>query len=192
MFLGFSCRKLEAIEILTLLITRHAKYLSVTLRSVRVTTAAVGGRAVSTSYITWVCVCNFIYPALKAHAPHYIVICDLSGSTTSLHSNSQTEWFSEKKRTDNKICVLSLKYYINRHTQPCSSNILVFIQHYHVFRLSTSAIMRDASVYKKCKKGRGLPDDGWWRRPKHVVVLNKNQHIRPAWLCLSVDIRQLW
>jgi hypothetical protein len=27
-------------------------------------------------------VCSLSYPACKAHAPNYIVICDLSGSTT--------------------------------------------------------------------------------------------------------------
>jgi hypothetical protein len=40
-----------------------------------------------------------------------------------------------------KITV-SLKCYINRKTQPYRSNILVFIQHYYVFWLSTSAIIR--------------------------------------------------
>jgi len=35
-----------------------------------------------------------------------------------------------------------LKCYINRQTQPCRSNILVFIQHYCMFRLSISAMMR--------------------------------------------------
>ena len=29
-------------------------------------------------YIFWVCVCSPSYPASKAHAPYYIVICDLS------------------------------------------------------------------------------------------------------------------
>jgi len=28
-----------------------------------------------------VCICNIRYPACKAHAPYYIVICGLSGST---------------------------------------------------------------------------------------------------------------
>ena len=32
-------------------------------------------------YIFRVCVCSFSHPAFKVHAPFYIVICDLSGST---------------------------------------------------------------------------------------------------------------
>jgi hypothetical protein len=36
-------------------------------------------------YIFWVCVCNLSYPACKAHAPYYIVICGLSGSTIFVH-----------------------------------------------------------------------------------------------------------
>jgi hypothetical protein len=31
--------------------------------------------------IFWVCVCSLSYPACKAHAPYYIVICGLSGCT---------------------------------------------------------------------------------------------------------------
>jgi len=27
-------------------------------------------------------VCNLIYPACKAHAPYYIVVCDMYGCTT--------------------------------------------------------------------------------------------------------------
>ena len=36
-------------------------------------------------YIFWVCVCSLSFPACKAHAPDYIVICGLSGSTTFFH-----------------------------------------------------------------------------------------------------------
>jgi hypothetical protein len=37
-----------------------------------------------------VCVCSFSYPACKAHAPYYIVICLLYGSITFIsHSISQ-------------------------------------------------------------------------------------------------------
>jgi len=36
-------------------------------------------------YIFQVCVCGFSYPACKAHASHYIVICGLSVSTVYFH-----------------------------------------------------------------------------------------------------------
>jgi len=44
-------------------------------------------------YIFRVCVCSLRYPACNAHAPHYIVICGLSGSTIFLHIISQTVRF---------------------------------------------------------------------------------------------------
>ena len=39
-------------------------------------------------------VCSLIYPAGKAHVPHYIVICVLSGSTTFFHIISLMKRFS--------------------------------------------------------------------------------------------------
>jgi hypothetical protein len=38
-----------------------------------------------------VCVCSLSYPACKAHAPHYIVMCGLSGFTIFFHIISETE-----------------------------------------------------------------------------------------------------
>jgi hypothetical protein len=55
---------------------------NVTSRCVRVTTVAVKSNKY---YIVWVCVCSLSYPTCKAHAPYYIVICDLSGSTIFFH-----------------------------------------------------------------------------------------------------------
>ena len=52
---------------------------------VRVTIVAV----VSNKYcIFWVCVSSLSYPARKAHAPHYIVICGQSGTTMFFHMTS--------------------------------------------------------------------------------------------------------
>jgi hypothetical protein len=59
---------------------------NVTLRRVRVTTVAA-----SITYSE--CVCSFSYSACKAHAPYYIVICGMPGSTMFFHIIS----FSEKK-----------------------------------------------------------------------------------------------
>jgi hypothetical protein len=47
-------------------------------------------------YIFWVCVCSLSYPACNAHAPYYIVICDLPRSTTFSHIISKMARFSEK------------------------------------------------------------------------------------------------
>ena len=47
-------------------------------------------------YTFWVCVCSLSYPASKARAPYFIVICGLSGSITFFHT-SKTARFSEKR-----------------------------------------------------------------------------------------------
>ena len=45
-------------------------------------------------YLFWVYVCSFSYPARKAHAPYYIVICGLSGCTIVFSFISQMAPFS--------------------------------------------------------------------------------------------------
>jgi hypothetical protein len=53
---------------------------NVTWRSVCVTLVAVENtRSITNSE----CVCSLNYPACKAHAPYYVVICGMSGSTIS-------------------------------------------------------------------------------------------------------------
>ena len=47
--------------------------------------------------VFWACVCSLAYPACKAHAPYYILICVLSGFIILFHIISQTVWFSKKK-----------------------------------------------------------------------------------------------
>ena len=53
----------------------------VALRRARVSLAAVKKQY----YIFWGCLCSLCYQTCKAHAPSYIVICDLSGTTIILH-----------------------------------------------------------------------------------------------------------
>jgi hypothetical protein len=46
--------------------------------------------------IFWACVCSLRYPACKAHEPHYILICGLSGSTILFHIILKTARCLEK------------------------------------------------------------------------------------------------
>ena len=39
------------------------------------------------------------YPVCKAHAPYYIVICGMSGSTVVFHIISQKTQFSKEKKS---------------------------------------------------------------------------------------------
>ena len=66
-----------------------------TPRCLCVTTVAVKKQNVL--HITHVRVCTLSYPARKAHAQYYIVICGPSGSTVFCHTTSQMALFSEKK-----------------------------------------------------------------------------------------------
>jgi len=50
------------------------------------------------------CFCSRRYPAFKAHAPYYVVICSLSGSTVFFHIISQSVDDFERKLSDVK-CV---------------------------------------------------------------------------------------
>jgi len=36
-------------------------------------------------YVLWVCVCSLRYPARKARAPYYTVVCSLAGSNIFFH-----------------------------------------------------------------------------------------------------------
>ena len=75
-----------------------------TLRSVHITCCHV--KAMSIKYYECECVCVCVcvclyscrsYPGCKAYAPHYTVICCLSGSSIFFHMITLMLWFSEKK-----------------------------------------------------------------------------------------------
>ena len=54
-----------------------------------------------------VCVCNVSYPACKAHAPYYVVICGLSGSTIFSHIINDTIFEGGKRKViEHEVCVL--------------------------------------------------------------------------------------
>jgi hypothetical protein len=53
--------------------------------------------SVATVEKQWVRVCSPSYPACTAHAPYYIAICVLSGSTTFFHIISYTAQFLETR-----------------------------------------------------------------------------------------------
>ena len=49
--------------------------------------------------------CSLTYPACQAHAPHYIVICGLSGSTTLFDIISKNGMIFGKEGIEHKMCV---------------------------------------------------------------------------------------
>jgi hypothetical protein len=68
---------------------------NVIFKRVRVTIVAVEKQLVQ-HYIRCECVCSLSYPARKAHAPCYIVICGLSSSTALFHIIPYMTRFSQK------------------------------------------------------------------------------------------------
>ena len=57
-------------------------------------------KQISSLYSQHIHVCHPSYPARKAHAPYYIVVCGFSASTISFYIISQATQFSEKKITE--------------------------------------------------------------------------------------------
>jgi hypothetical protein len=57
-------------------------------------------------HILCVCVCSISYPARKAHALYYIVICGLTDYTVLFHIVSSKARFLKRKRIEYKVCFL--------------------------------------------------------------------------------------
>ena len=55
-------------------------------------------------YIFRVCVSSFSYPARKAYAPYYDIICDFAGSPISLHIVSQTARLYRQSCGPQNVC----------------------------------------------------------------------------------------
>jgi hypothetical protein len=70
-------------------------------------------RKSNTYYIVWKCVCCLSYPACNAHAPYYIVICGLSGSTIFSHSLINSTTFRKRILTIKSVCLFSLQLLTN-------------------------------------------------------------------------------
>jgi hypothetical protein len=62
------------------------------------------GKAINITYSE--CVSSLNHPACKAHAPYYIVICGLSGSTVFFPHDLINGTIFGKKVIENKMCVL--------------------------------------------------------------------------------------
>ena len=62
------------------------------------------GKAESITYSE--CVCSLTYPACKAHAPYFIVICGLSGCAMFSTLSYKRYDFQKKRVTEQKECVL--------------------------------------------------------------------------------------
>ena len=73
--------------------------------------------------------CSLSYPASKAHAPYYIVICGLFGFTMLFHVSSQTAGFSEDKVIGHKMWIFSTTFIQTfptlRSIQPCITKMCI-------------------------------------------------------------------
>jgi len=69
------------------------------------------GKTIIITYFECVC-CSVSYPACKASAPYYIVICVLSGCTIFFHIISQTTRLSEKLLNTKCVFWFSLQLYL--------------------------------------------------------------------------------
>ena len=78
-------------------------------------------------YLFWLCVCSLSYPAYKTHAPYYIVICDLSGSTIFLNIISKGKIF-RKKKLFNAKCVFWFSLHLWNIS--CSKN---WARYFHIY-----------------------------------------------------------
>jgi hypothetical protein len=99
------------------------------------------------------CVCSLSYPACKAHAPYYIVICGLSGCTIFFHIISQTARFSGKK-------LLNIKCVFCFHLQILSETFLVLrrMQRSTVINVHRSSYPLFLSDFNELKSSRHISE----------------------------------
>ena len=86
-------------------ITKQAMYV---LRNIEVRSwnSCCRGKAISTSYIFWVCFCSQGYPACNAHAPYCIINCGLPDYAIFFHIFHKRPDFREKKLLNIKFVLI--------------------------------------------------------------------------------------
>ena len=92
-------------------------------------------------------VCRLSYPAFKAHAPYYIVICGLSGSTIFFHIQGRIFWGRGGKIMKIKLVFLynfCLKHFILRFLR----DTIAYVHNLHVKSLFLCQILTKPEFWK--------------------------------------------
>jgi len=97
--------------------------------------------------------CRLSYPACKANAPYYVVVCGFHGSTIFLKNITQKTWFSKKKLLNTKCVDVDI---LKRIYWNISFSTKYSARFYHkcisVFMLSTlylRQILKNLELYRQ-------------------------------------------